>query len=641
MDTLASSLETIHEQSALLSLTLLFALLCCVAGLGAATNLMRAWLEKQPARLSVFGGVIAFIVGLRLASFVAQLLAAANLSLDRIVWCLAVAGLVSGLSFGLRGRLHSSGRIPAAIILVFALLSLITVYAPPTAWDSFSHWLLLPHEMLRQNDFLSLNQATNSVAPNYALHQCLLAVAALFFSVPDGHLNALIPVFLGMATLAVDVALREWGLEPRPRLLAAVFNFVLLTTSDLIFGFFYGDALLILTLALAGVGVARAIRANSWSQCVLNAVLLSSPLIAKGYGYLIALTTSAMLLALHLSAPKTAPLRTQKTLLKTAGFSTLLVLIEHHLIDALTLRIGESNLNISLSDVGGVSGLLTLPHFASTVTLLFRWRWQHGLYFLSAVMLGFFVVDLLRRLRTPQMPSAVDAFRTVGLCTFAMIFAGTFVRPDISPSLSRYSFALVPFLTVDLVASASRTPYRWIRRSISIIIPTIITVALWKGDLFDYAVQNAPRSPTRLIEPSGSDRESKRFRPPLLALAKQHPEFTQRSRKYVLLTEKFDHYLAFRLLIHFVETGYEGHVITGAQTSRDPTLDAVATEARAALLAHDAPKLERILTDVDVVVLVTSDATLGDMDRAVMSKTDVVALARQRLPTIPEPTPPK
>jgi hypothetical protein len=171
-------------------------------------------------------------------------------------------------------------------LAAFALmLFYCALHAEPAGFDVFTHWWVVPHEILSFDRMAYFYGATRSVAPDYPTHQIVLgAVASLISGGRDGIGNVFSLLFLTAGALAVIEA--AWVLS-KSRLLVAMALLAMLTIAgspEIVFGYFYGDALVIAVVALALLGLAYLVKHRGRSSPVVVLACLSMPLMAKGIG---------------------------------------------------------------------------------------------------------------------------------------------------------------------------------------------------------------------------------------------------------------------------------------------------------------------------------------------------------------------
>lgn len=121
----------------------------------------------------------------------------------------------SRLSASKNAKKMDSETIIALMILVFcvSMLAFANLHAPMLMWDNFTHWLILPQEMMAANGYLSTYPETRSVAPNYPPQQIVDVSFLLYLWGDTNNSENLIsiynPVILFLSATALLSTLRE------------------------------------------------------------------------------------------------------------------------------------------------------------------------------------------------------------------------------------------------------------------------------------------------------------------------------------------------------------------------------------------------------------------------------------------------
>ena len=515
------------------------------------------------------------------------------------------------------------------------------LFAPPSAWDEYTHWLTLPHEMVLNDSLLSLNTYTNSVAPTYALHQSFLGAALLLAGVPDGRLNVF-NVFVSAATLAlVWTTLSVLRIPRRLRIGASALCLALLTTSAHVFGFFYGDALTILGMAACCLGLSSIDRVQGRSEVLAAGFLVSCPLIGKGYGFVVALGTSILVLGvglvLHLRARRQREVLLHQPAVAVAITSLLLIMFERVILYAVTVHPAESNELLSAA-----KALDTLSQFSAVSLAVAARRLllpKHGTLFeLWTVASGLLLITSMRRVKreTASLGSGLPLWHlTSGLVLLAVLFFALVPNPYLIGSMARYGFGLVPSLIVTLALLLARQP-RWQVPAQRVLIGSAVFVMAW-GDLPGYLNDFLPKKYWNLVARDGSDPETPLYITPALALGRKEPGLRALSARYLVLSEPADGFLSYRVMSYLGRSGFRGRLYSDTTTSQSSDTGQLAEAARTALRDHNLGMLESLLSEISVVVTNVPEQVTGGAVPRVMTKQDFLATLRDRFerPAVP------
>ena len=262
----------------------------------------RTAVESPPIGATAFIA-LAILFGLRVITLLLQILGAARLGFRVSLILVAVLSIAAAvqlvrtwrkspntpreLTVSHRRRLTGLEAAAAAFALAVFFCAL---HAEPAGFDVFTHWLVVPHEILSFDRMAYFYGPTRSVAPSYPVHQLVLgSVASLLSGGRDGILNVFSGIFLFLAALATMEA--SWLLS-RSRLLAGGALLAVLAfsgTPEIVFGYFYGDALVITGIAFAFLGLAYLVTHHRRSSAMVVWACLSMPLVSKGLGMVLAL----------------------------------------------------------------------------------------------------------------------------------------------------------------------------------------------------------------------------------------------------------------------------------------------------------------------------------------------------------------
>lgn len=105
---------------------------------------------------------------------------------------------------------YSKGLVTVILgisMIAFLMLSNTNFYSIMTSWDNFTHWLIVPHEMLVNNSAAGLYSYTNSVVPQYPPQQTTFGAYILFLwgdsNYSDSILNAYNPLMMLLGYIAI------------------------------------------------------------------------------------------------------------------------------------------------------------------------------------------------------------------------------------------------------------------------------------------------------------------------------------------------------------------------------------------------------------------------------------------------------
>ena len=292
-------------------------LVCGVVGAAALLELHRALTpEGEQAPLPVGVGAfvpLATLFGLRLITLLLQVLGKVGIGFRFSLWVVLLLAVVAAVRLGSAIRRNRAGQrkngLEGAMVRDSALLGLdataiafcllllsCALFSYVGGWDVFTHWLVVPNEILSFNRMAYAYGTTRSVAASYPVHQVGLgAVACLLSGGRDAIANVFSSIFLLFASLAILEA--SWVVA-RSALLAGLALLIVLAvagTPEVVFGYFYGDALVLAGLAFSLLGIAYHADQRGRASLVVVWACLTMPLMTKGFGLYLAVIGGAFL----------------------------------------------------------------------------------------------------------------------------------------------------------------------------------------------------------------------------------------------------------------------------------------------------------------------------------------------------------
>jgi hypothetical protein len=442
---------------------------------------------------------LAVLFGLRLITLLLQVLAAIRLRFRPSLIVVAILAIAAGVQFvrtwgqgaGTPGYLSVRHRRALtgieAIAAAFALaIFFCALHASPVGWDVFTHWWIVPHEILSFDRMAYFYGTTRSVAPSYPSHQIVLgAVASLLSGGRDGIANVFSGFFLFFAALAVMEA--GWLLS-RSRLLAGWTLLVLYAfsvTPEVVFGYFYGDALVITGIAFAFLGLAYLITQRRRSSAVIVWACLSMPLMSKGLGMYLALLGGGFFALAYLflghRKGQPRPLAWRAGLILTVFLAVEIVLPRLFLI------------GVTSNDYPP-PGLLTrfsAPLKAILTTLWANLTETRPVIVLAAMLALAPVLALLRPrrlLRTAQRWALVFC-SGYAIAVLGLFLAATLMLPDAKTSWPRYATIVAPAIAILGVIGLSHLGR--LKIGLSIPLMAVAAVCLLTSEYSGYFAQHA------------------------------------------------------------------------------------------------------------------------------------------------------
>lgn len=436
---------------------------------------------------------LAILFGLRLVTLLLQILGAARLGFRAslaVVAALSVASAVQLVrpwrnpnirrELAVVHRSQLTGLEAAAAAFALAII-FCALHAEPVGWDVFTHWWVVPHEMLSFDRMAYFYGTTRSVAPSYPSHQLVLgAVASLLSGGRDGIANVFPGIFLLFAALATLEA--SWLLS-RSRFLAggaALTVFAFSGTPEIVFGYFYGDALVITGIAFAFLGLATVIQQRQRSSAVVVWTCLSMPLMSKGLGLYLALLGGSFFTLAYLwlgrgrNQPK--PLAWPATLTLTAALAVEIVLPRLFLTGVVSSDYPQAPLTKIFS-----------PPLKTILTDLWANLALTRPIFILALMLVLTPALALLRPRILFKTSqrwAVCFCSAYALALLGLFLAATLHVPDTASSWTRYSTIAAPAIAILGVVGLARL--RRLKFILGIPLMAVVFLSLLTSEYHGY-----------------------------------------------------------------------------------------------------------------------------------------------------------
>jgi hypothetical protein len=459
----------------------------------------RTAVESPPIGATAFIP-LAILFGLRVVTLFLQILAAVRLGFRASLILVAVLSIAAGVRLvrTWQKRPNTPRDLPVArrrwltgVEAAAAAFSLAiffcALHSEPAGFDVFTHWWVVPHEMLSFDRMAYFYGTTRSVAPSYPVHQLVLgAVASLLSGGRDGIGNVFSGLFLLFAGLATMEA--AWLLS-RSRLLvggALLAIFAFSGTQEIVFGYFYGDALVITGISFAFLGLAYLIKHRRRSSGVVVWACLSMPLMSKGLGMYLALlgggffALAYLLLGRRKAQP--SPLAWRAVLILTAALTVEIVLPRLFLIGLTSNDYPPPPLSTT------VSALLK-----PMATTLWENLTETRPVFVLAVLLALTPLLALLRprvaLRTSQRWALVccSAYALAVLCLF---LAATLYLPGAkAASWSRYATIAGPAIAIMGVVGLAQLGR--LKVILSIPFMAVAVVSLLTGEYHGYFVRHS------------------------------------------------------------------------------------------------------------------------------------------------------
>lgn len=268
--------------------------LLLLSGLRAATGPLSFYNQK------ILVVPFCYFLGLRFINAVVFYLGLLGVGFKSAIVTLSVVGIcffifnVSQLAKSIKDVQSNTGYLGllyAAVVGVIFLILLVSVfYYPATSWDHFTHWLLVPHEIIQNDITVGLYPHSRSVALEYPAHQSILGAMILSLWQPISYSDVIAesftPFHLMMAFFVFLSVLR--GKVSNWFIVLATATFLLLSnirgSGSYYLATFYGDALLMSVVTFTVVAAANVfIEAQARRSWLLLAVILSMTLMVKPY----------------------------------------------------------------------------------------------------------------------------------------------------------------------------------------------------------------------------------------------------------------------------------------------------------------------------------------------------------------------
>lgn len=426
------------------------------------------------ARLRPIGvvtfGALAVLVGLRALTLLLQLLGAMRVgfraSLILVVAATMGAGVLlarryrrardRGAPEGLRQALVHRPELFALELLVagFGLVVLFCALKSGVGgWDVYTHWLVVPNEILAFDRMAFFYGPTRSVAPAYPLHQVVLGAAAILISGGrDAVCNAFAGIFVVLAALATIEA--GWLLARRARWLAGLALLVLFGVTgsvEVVWGYFYGDALVITGMAFALLGMAYLVTHRERASSVVVWACLTTQLMVKGLGVALALFGCVAWLAIVWLDAR----RTRRP--PAVGWKGIGVLVAIFIAELALPRLFLIGLRSNYLETAPLSSVLQGPVTTLLSTGLSNNAENRILLATSLVLAAVPPLVLARRRKRIVGARLVPVVGVVGygLVAWALMISVTLLVPDAKSSWPRYATMMGPVLGIVLLLGLS------------------------------------------------------------------------------------------------------------------------------------------------------------------------------------------
>jgi hypothetical protein len=456
-----------------------------------------------------------------------------------------------------------------AVIISFSMaLAFAAIAAPLSSWDLFTHWLVVPQEILRQNQMAFVYPTSRTVAPNYPTHQVLLgAVAMLSSGRRDGITNGFANIFLLLGILAVIEATWLVAYSRFLSLGAALFVLAVAGTQPDVFGFFYGDALVIASIAFACLGIVYRIRYRSRSSPSVTWAFITMPLMAKGVGLYAAFFGALILIGIECVTAirkKTSPWKKASVGLGIFGGIALLEIAIPRLVawnvtsNFHVPRIGLNILHVAPTDaLADLIGFLVKTKVVTLRTLLIT-------SFLAPVV-G--MIYWRRWLRSSQRWVAL-VISLYGFSTALILALAILYVPAVKDSLPRYATMVAPIIAI-LVCSGLGT-MKLLGRIIGIPLVAIAVSVLLGSHIPGYITKHTKWSLTALSRMPQKHDEFERTR--ALYDSIRWNVDPVRGRVFVVLPDN-DQFIPYRMGLYFVMTGIRARLISKVSTCTEEEME--------------------------------------------------------------------
>ena len=487
-----------------ITLPWLLPLLACGAVGAYALRLLQRLLASRTAVESPPIGATAFIplavlFGLRLITLLLQILGAMRLRFRPSLIVVTILAIAAGVQLvrtwgqspnapsdlSVRHRRALTGLEAAAAAFALAIF-FCALHAAPAGWDVFTHWWIVPHEILSFDRMAYFYGTTRSVAPNYPSHQIVLGtVASLLSGGRDGIANVFTGFFLFFAALA---AMEAGWLFSRSRLLvgwALLVVFAFSGTPEVVFGYFYGDALVITGIAFAFLGLAYLIKQRRRSSAVIVWACLSMPLVSKGLGMYLALLGGGVFALAYLFLGRRKgqpqPVAWRAVLILTVAVAVEIVLPQLFLIGVTSNDYPPPPLSTRFS--APLKAILTTVWANLTET--------RPIIVLAAMLALVPVLALLRprRLFRTAQKWALVFCSAYAIVVLGLFLAATLMLPDAKTSWPRYATIAAP--AIAILGVVGLTHLGRLKTILSIPLMAVAIECLLTSEYSGYFAQHA------------------------------------------------------------------------------------------------------------------------------------------------------
>lgn len=363
-------------------------------------------------------------------------------------------------------RWRIANILPAFSLVLPALYCLLIIsYLPLTSWDNYTHWLVLPQEMIAQNKYLFDYAVSASVAPSYPPQQVTDFVILLRLW-GDTNLSEIIIAFHNplLLFLGMWIIIEIYGhnlTHIGKALFALTLAAVVFSLPSEYWSTAYGDARSAVCLLLMAVGLAVYRKPNKNPDLFLLLVIMSCAFTLKPYLAIFAFLSIPILLFSGTGVKNTLIYG-----IGLLGFAAFEVFV-YNLASPASLLIADS----------------------VNVSRLFEWRFsefliglnftQHGLILLIvSALLGLTVISLAfaSKLSANTRDTIIFSGLTIlGLVTILCLVIWT--NRSYGTSLERYLLNLILLVVLSLTALSTSISQTHIRH----IVTYVATISLAFG----------------------------------------------------------------------------------------------------------------------------------------------------------------
>lgn len=449
-----------------------------------------------------------------------------------------------------------------AVIISFSIaLAFAAIAAPATSWDLFTHWLLVPQEILKQNQMAYMYSSSRTVAPTYPTHQVLLGAVAMLPGGPrHGITNGFATIFLLFGLVAVVEA--SW-LVTTSRFLslgAALLVLAIAGTESDVFGSFYGDALVLTSIAFACLGMVYRIGYRSRSSPSIVWVFVTMPLMTKGVGQYVAFFGALFLIGIEIFTfvrKKVSPWKHVKIGLGVMGGLAILEgVIPRFFSRSVTSNFHKPRIDLNFLQVSPLQTLFDLAAFLV----------QTKVVVLQALLISAFLAPVIGMIYWRRWLYSVQRWIALALSIYGLMIAAILALaviyvPEIKNSLPRYATMVASIIAI--LISAGLGTMKWLGRAIAIPL-TAVTLSILLGSYIpSYIATYTKWSLTELSHMPQKQEEYEQSRA-LYNRIRSNVD-PVRGRVFVVLPDD-DQFLPYRMGLYFVMTGIRARLISKVST---------------------------------------------------------------------------